>query len=108
MSGRGDAQVLYEVTLRVERAIADAFMAWLPGHVERLLALPGFEAARTFEVVETPPDAIHLVVCVHYLLRDQDALDAYLREHAARMRAESAERFGASVRASRRVLRAAG
>jgi len=97
--------VLYEVTLRVERAIAEAFLDWLPGHVQRILALDGFEGADMFEVVESPPDAAHLLLCVHYRLRDQEALDAYLRGHAARMRAESAQQFGERARASRRILR---
>ena len=97
--------VLYEVTLRVERPVAGAFLDWLPGHVQRILALDGFEAADVFEVVESPPDAHHLLLCVHYRLRDQDALDGYLRDHAARMRAECAQQFGDRARASRRILR---
>lgn len=97
--------VVYEVTLRVERAVADAFLAWLPGHVQQIVALDGFDGAEAFEVVESPPDAGHLLLCVHYRLRDEDALAAYLREHAARMRAESAARFGDQARASRRILR---
>ena len=97
--------LLYEVSLRVERGSADALLAWLPGHMQRILALPGFEAAEVFEVAEHPPDATHLLLCVHYRLRAGAALDAYLRDHAARMRAESAELFGNRVRASRRILR---
>jgi hypothetical protein len=45
---------------------------------------------------------------VHYRLRDAAALDAYLERHAARMRAEAIERFGARFSASRRVLVPAG
>lgn len=97
--------VLYEVSVQVDRGIADAYLAWLPGHVQRILALPGFESAEAFEVVETPPDATRVLLCVHYRLRDADALDAYLRDHAAAMRAESAQCFGDRARASRRVLR---
>jgi len=97
--------LLYEVSLRVERGCADALLAWLPGHMQRILALPGFEAAEVFEVAEHPPDAGRLLLCVHYRLHDSAALDAYLRDHAARMRAESAELFGDRVRASRRILR---
>lgn len=96
--------VLYEVSVRVEREVAAAYLAWLPGHVQRILALPGFESAEAFEVVENPPDAGCLLLCVHYRLRDAQALDAYLRDHAAGMRAESAERFGHRARASRRIL----
>jgi quinol monooxygenase YgiN len=100
--------VLYEVSARIDRGIADDVLAWLPGHVQRILALPGFVGAEIFEIVETPPDASQLLICVHYRLRDQAALDAYLREHAARMRAEAGDRFGERMRASRRVLRAVG
>lgn len=100
--------VLYEVTVRVERALADAYLAWLPGHVRRILELDGFEAAEAFEVVESPPDTDHLLLCVHYRVRDEAALDGYLRDHAARMRAESAQEFGQRARASRRILRRIG
>jgi quinol monooxygenase YgiN len=96
--------VIYEVTLRVERAIAGEVRAWLPGHVRKMLALDGFEGADAFEVVENPPDADHLQLFVHYRLRDAAALDAYLREHAAAMRADTTRMFGERVRASRRVL----
>src|SRR5690606_35446878 len=71
----GAGMVLYEVTVRVERALADAYLAWLPGHVRRILELDGFEAAEAFEVVESPPDADHLLLCVHYRVRDEAALD---------------------------------
>lgn len=100
--------VLYEVTLRIERDSAGEYRAWLEGHVARMLALPGFERAEVFEVVETPPDAHHASLCVHYRLRDARALDDYLRDHASAMRAEGIARFGDRFSASRRVLRLAG
>ena len=43
-------------------------------------------------------------MCVQYTLRDRASLDAYLRDHAPRMRAEGEARFGGRFRASRRVL----
>lgn len=97
--------VLYEVSVRIDRAVADAYLAWLPGHVQRMLALPGFESAEMFEVVETPPDAGLVQACVHYRLADAGALERYLQDHAARMRAEGTELFGNRIRAARRVLR---
>jgi len=100
--------VLYEVNVQVDRDIAADYRAWLDAHVGVMLALPGFTGAEVFEVVETPPDAGHLSLCVHYRLRDQAALDDYLREHATHMRADGIARFGDRFRASRRVLRPAG
>ena len=41
---------------------------------------------------------------MQYRLRDQASLDAYLRDHAPRMRAQGVEKFGEQFRAERRVL----
>jgi hypothetical protein len=102
--GTGADEVVYEVNLSVDAAIADAYRAWLHGHVRELLALPGFVDAGVYEVSDPAPSAGMLSLCVQYRLRDAAALDHYLREHAPRMRAEGVARFGDRFRASRRVL----
>jgi quinol monooxygenase YgiN len=99
-----DAPVVYEVTLRVERGVAGEYRRWLDHHVAQMLALPGFRSARLMQQVEPDVDVAEVVFCCHYLLRDQAALDEYLREHAPRMRADGQARFGGSFSASRRVL----
>ena len=96
--------VLYEVTLRVERDIAGDYQRWLHGHVREMLALPGFLDARVSEVLDPPPGDDAAVYCCHYRLVDAAALDAYLREHAPRMRADGQQRFGARFSAQRRVM----
>lgn len=104
MDTGGDGLV-YEVNLVVDAAIAPAYRAWLHDHVREMLALPGFVAAQVFEVTAPPPSAGTLSLCTQYRLRDAAALDAYLREHAPRMRADGVARFGDGFRATRRVLR---
>ena len=104
--GRKGGTVIYEVDLEVDNAIAADYRAWLRGHVAEMLELPGFTGARTYEVVEPVPSAGCIRLCVQYRLRDRDALDAYLREHAPRMRADGVARFGDRFRAQRRVLTA--
>ena len=98
--------VLYEVTLRVQPAIADAYAAWLDAHVRELVALPGFLGAQVSRVQPEAgaDDAEAVVYCCHYRLRDQDAFAAYLRDHAPRMRADGRRRFGDGFTASRRVM----
>ena len=96
--------VVYEVNLDVDAAIAGEYRAWLAAHVAEILALPGFTGARTFEVLEPPPDAGRIGLCVQYALRDAAALEAYLRDHAPRLRADGLARFGDRFRAARRVL----
>jgi len=96
--------VVYEVTLEIDAAIAADYRAWLQAHVAQILALPGFSGARILQVLEPQPPAGRVALCVHYTLRDRAAFDAYLREHAPRMRADGVARFGDRFRASRRVL----
>ncbi len=100
------ATVGYEVTLHVDAAIADDYLAWLHGHVAQMLALPGFTGARAWRVLEPPPAEGEVCFCCLYELRDAAALEAYLGEHAPRMRADGIARFGGRFRASRRVLAA--
>lgn len=58
--------------------------------------------------VTNPPapdeGADNFVLCCHYPLRDQAALDDYLREHVPRLRADGQARFAGKFSASRRVL----
>lgn len=98
--------IVYEVNLFVRREREAAFRAWLPRHVTAILALPGFTGARILEREQPPAEAGELALCVQYELRDAAALDAYLREHASRMRADGIAQFGDDFRAERRVLRA--
>lgn len=98
------AAVIYEVNLDLDAAIHDDYLAWLRAHIAEICALPGFTGAQLFEVVDPTPASGRVAWCVQYALRDQTALDAYLREHAPRLRAQGIARFGDRFRASRRVL----
>jgi hypothetical protein len=95
--------IVYEVNLRVRREIADDYRTWLHLHVAQMLALPGVVSAEIFAVPEHD-DAARVAMCAQYRMRDSDALDAYLRDHAARMRADGVARFGSGFSAERRVL----
>jgi hypothetical protein len=97
--------IVYEVNVDLDAAIELDYRAWLDAHVREILALPGFTGARIFDVVEPQPDTGRVALCVQYALRDAAALDAYLRDHAPRLRADGVARFGDGFRAHRRVLR---
>jgi len=111
--------VIYEVTLHARAKIADAYLAWLREHVAAMLELQGFEGAELHALEAVPAAqggagagttgcaeeaADERGWCVRYRLRDRAALDAYLHDHAPRMRAEGIERFGDAFRAERRIL----
>jgi antibiotic biosynthesis monooxygenase (ABM) superfamily enzyme len=95
--------VVYEVSVDVDASIRADYLRWLGGHVAEILALPGFTGADVFEVID-PAEGDGLRVCMRYRLTDADALAAYLRDHAPRLRAEGVERFGTRMRAQRRVM----
>ena len=97
--------VVYEVNIEVDGSVVDEYRQWLRTHIAEILAIDGFIGARQFEVIEPPATAGCVGLCVQYVLRDADALAAYLRDHAPRLRADGVTRFGERMRASRRVLR---
>lgn len=100
------AMVVYEVDIDLDAAIEADYRAWLPGHVEELLALPGFIDASVFDVLDPPPAAGRVAICMQYRLRDEAALQDYFATHAARLRADGVARFGGRFVATRRVMRA--
>ena len=94
--------VLYEVNLEADAAIEGPFDTWLRDHIADLLQLDGFRSAEILDDSSAPPGRVRRIV--QYRLRDQAALDAYLRDHAPRMRSQGVAKFGEAYSADRRVL----
>lgn len=100
--------IVYAVELDVDAALADEYLPWLRSHAQEMLALPGFEGAEIFERLEPAPEPGRVGYCVHYRLRDRAAFEAYLRDHAPRMREQGLRAFGERVRAHRGLLKVTG
>jgi len=96
--------IVYEVNLYPQAAIEAEYRRWLDAHVREMRALPGFLGAELFERRDPAAPAGELALCVQYRLRDSEALEAYFRDHAPRLRAEGIAHFGDRFRAERRVL----
>jgi hypothetical protein len=97
--------IAYEVDIDLDAGIEADYRAWLGDHVAEILALPGFTGACVQDVLDPAPAPGRVSLCVRYLLRDDDALQAYLARHAPRLRADGIARFGGRFTAHRRVLR---
>lgn len=95
--------VVYEVNSTVDADLRADYLAWLRPHVDEILALPGFIGADAFEVRE-PAETGEARFCMQFRLVDAAALQAYLHNHAPRLRADGVARFGARMRAQRRVM----
>lgn len=98
--------VLYEVECQLDPEVVAAFDSWLPGHVREVLACPGFLEARIQELRGEPGGP----ACrrIEYCLSGTAALNEYLEQHAPRLRADGARRFGGRMRCTRRIFRPAG
>ncbi|TWI01650.1 uncharacterized protein DUF4286 [Luteimonas cucumeris] len=98
-------QIVYEVNVEVDVALAQAYRGWMDTYVREMVSLPGFLGAHIHNVlVPAPPAGMH-AMCVQFVLRDTASLDLYLREHAMRFRVSSHQHFGDRARITRRVMR---
>lgn len=104
MSTASPHAVIYEVNLDLDADVREDYLAWLRPHIAQILALPGFVGATLSEPVEPAAQPGRALLCVQYTLTGADALQAYLRDHAPRMREDGLARFGGRFRAQRRVL----
>jgi hypothetical protein len=95
--------LIYEVECQLDPDIVADYDAWLPGHVQDVLACAGFLGA-TIESPETPPGEPQRRM-IRYRIENAAALDHYLENKATALRTETAQRFGARVRCVRRVLK---
>ncbi|MEM7452083.1 MAG: DUF4286 family protein, partial [Pseudomonadota bacterium] len=78
-----------------------ALGAWLPEHIDEMLALPGFIEAQYFDPHRE--DDGHWTHTVQYILSNRDALDTYLENDAPRMRQDGIDRFGDAMSSSRSI-----
>jgi hypothetical protein len=99
-----DSGVIYEVSLEIEQDVVVEFDAWLAGHIEDMLTMPGFISARTFTLENAEDDRARRVT--HFHLESEADLERYLSGPAAAMRQAATERFGDRFTASRRILHA--
>lgn len=95
--------LIYEVNIRVEKAIAHDYSVWLKWHVDEMLNFDGFLAAEVFVPVGEPSSEYDEIV-VHYRLKDRASLDNYLSRHAAAMRQQALDKFGDRLSIQRRTL----
>lgn len=93
--------VIYEVNLTIARAIEQEFLAWLPEHIERILAASGFKTANVFTEVG---DAAAAKVTIQYAAESLAQINQYIAEHSPKMRQEAIDKFADQFSIVRRIL----
>jgi hypothetical protein len=99
--------LIYEVNLELDEDINFKVAGWLTEHIDKMLAFKGFKVAQWFfrrPEDEGRPDTKKTLWTIQYLVEDRASLDAYLNEHAEKMRADAVNQFGDKLSANRRVL----
>ena len=96
--------LIYEVNLRVQTDVAEAYRAWLTAHIGEIVALDGFLDAHLWADTDAEPEVQKWVV--HYHVATRADLDRYFADHAPRLRTEGLARFPDQFSATRRILSA--
>lgn len=100
--------VIYEVNLKVQNDIIEAYLTWLRAHIVELLKIDGFLSVEIF--YRKPQDEGEMMdeqntyLTVQYKVDSRQSLDNYFKDHAARFREDGIKRFGGKFSASRRIL----
>ena len=96
--------LIYEVNLTVNSDVANEYRTWLQAHIEELLEIDGFHAAKLYQRDSDEAGGDGECWTVHYFLESREALNNYFDNCAPKMREDGLKRFGGRFSATRRVL----
>ncbi|MGH8221474.1 MAG: DUF4286 family protein [Woeseiaceae bacterium] len=97
--------LVYEVTLSIEPEIAEEVDAWLDGHVDEVLQLPGFVAAQVYAAADDDGRTLRMA---RYELETESDLESFLAGPGAEMQRAVTDRFADRLQFRGKVLRASG
>lgn len=96
--------VIYNVTIKVEPAIAVEWLQWLrQEHIPDILATGLFTNARVFHLLETD-ESDGITYAIQYEARNRDDYETYLSDHATGMRKKATDKWTNQFIAFRSVL----
>ena len=106
LSARIVAMVIYEVNIAVNSEIHSDYEAWLKGHVEQLLKVPGFKTAKTYSRIneDEGDGSTKRLLTVHYFVESRGALQKYFETQAPELRRDAERLFGNKFVITRRIL----
>lgn len=97
--------IIYNVTVKVENEIAEAWLEWLKKeHIPDLLGTGCFRDATILQLLDAD-DSEGPTYAVQYFAETRNDVDRYLSEHAAEMRARGLSRWGNKFIAFRSLMK---
>jgi len=95
--------IIYNVTANIDNSIHDQWLKWIKEHIPQVLATGKFEKATLSKVLVEEKMGGH-TYSVQYRSYSREALDAYYREDAEKMRTEGLKLFADKMLAFRTEL----
>lgn len=100
--------VLYNVTVKVEHGIHDAWIQWLKEeHIPEVLGTGKFITSRLFKIM-TDSEEDGITYSVQYFAESMTDYFDYINHHANEMRRKGIEKWGEQFVAFRTVLKEVG
>ena len=95
--------IIYNVTANIDNSIHDQWLKWIKEHIPQVLSTGKFEKATLSKVLVEEEMGGH-TYSVQYRSYSREALDAYYREDAEKMRTEGLKLFADKMLAFRTEL----
>ncbi|WP_242157389.1 DUF4286 family protein [Aestuariivivens sediminis] len=95
--------IIYNVTVNIDESIHDDWLVWIKEHIPQVLATGKFEKA-TLTRVLVEEEMGGRTYSIQYRSYSREALEAYYREDAEKLRSDGYKRFADKVLAFRTEL----
>ncbi len=95
--------IIYNVTINVDESIHDEWLIWIKEHIPKVLATGKFIEAKLTKIL-IEEDMGGTTYSVQYRAKSREALDAYYKEDAEKLRTEGLKKFADKMLAFRTEL----
>ena len=95
--------IIYNVTINVDENIHDEWLIWIKEHIPKVLATGKFTEAKLTKVL-VEEEMGGTTYSVQYRAKSREALDAYYKEDAEKLRTEGLKKFADKMLAFRTEL----
>ncbi|HMC02300.1 MAG TPA: DUF4286 family protein [Flavobacteriaceae bacterium] len=95
--------IIYNVTANIDDSIHDEWLVWIKDHIPQVLATGKFDKAILTKVLVEEETGGH-TYSIQYRSYSREALDAYYKEDAEKLRTDGLKRFADKMLAFRTEL----
>ena len=94
---------IYNVTINIDPSIHDKWLIWVKEHIPKVLATGKFTEAKLTKVL-VEEEMGGTTYSIQYRAKSREALDAYYKEDAEKLRTEGLKKFADKMLAFRTEL----